>query len=117
MSETEDLKNGDSASRAITRRRFILGVIAGGAVVGAASYRFLAPSSHGRASSGERLITINVNGKPRRVDVMRQETLAWTLRMRSVHGYDRRRAALQLFSADAHRARPQGGHDRGIGRG
>jgi aerobic-type carbon monoxide dehydrogenase small subunit (CoxS/CutS family) len=80
MSETEDLKNGDSASRAITRRRFILGVIAGGAVVGAASYRFLAPSSHGRASSGERLITINVNGKPRRVDVMRQETLAWTLR-------------------------------------
>jgi aerobic-type carbon monoxide dehydrogenase small subunit (CoxS/CutS family) len=80
MSETEDLKNGDSASRAITRRRFILGVIAGGAVVGAASYRFLAPSSHGRTSYGERLITINVNGKPRRVDAMRQETLAWTLR-------------------------------------
>ena len=26
------------------------------------------------------MITLNVNGKPRRVDVMKQETLAWTLR-------------------------------------
>ena len=29
---------------------------------------------------GERLITLNVNGQQRRVDVMKQETLAWTLR-------------------------------------
>src|SRR6202021_1539274 len=29
---------------------------------------------------GERLMTIAVNGQPRRVDVMKQETLAWTLR-------------------------------------
>jgi aerobic-type carbon monoxide dehydrogenase small subunit (CoxS/CutS family) len=81
MSDNEDLKSSESPSKAITRRRFILGVIAGGAAVGAASYRFMAP--HGRATSssaGERLITINVNGKPRRVDVMKQETLAWTLR-------------------------------------
>ena len=28
----------------------------------------------------ERLITLNVNGQQRRVDVMKQETLAWTLR-------------------------------------
>jgi aerobic-type carbon monoxide dehydrogenase small subunit (CoxS/CutS family) len=83
MPEMEDPKKSEGAPNAITRRRFILGVIAGGAVVGAASYRFLAPSSHGRmpsANGGERLISINVNGKLRRVDVMKQETLAWTLR-------------------------------------
>ena len=83
MSEKEDLKTGEGAPNAITRRRFIMGVIAGGAVVGAASYRFLAPSSQGRMSSTnavERLISLNVNGKVRRVDVMKQETLAWTLR-------------------------------------
>lgn len=82
MSETSDPKQTESRSRTITRRKFILGVIAGGAAVSAASYRFLAPA-HGRmstASSGERLITLNVNGKPRRVDAMKQETLAWTLR-------------------------------------
>jgi aerobic-type carbon monoxide dehydrogenase small subunit (CoxS/CutS family) len=78
----EDRNHPESPSKAITRRRFILGVIAGGAAVGAASYRFLAPPAHGRngADMGERLITLNVNGKPRRVDVMRQETLAFTLR-------------------------------------
>jgi aerobic-type carbon monoxide dehydrogenase small subunit (CoxS/CutS family) len=67
-------------SKSITRRRFILGVIAGGAVVGAASYRILVPGGRGRSSGGERLITLNVNGQPRRVEVMKQETLAWTLR-------------------------------------
>lgn len=80
MSEMEDPKQSDGTGRSITRRNFILGVIAGGAVVSAASYRFLAPG-HGRMfPAGERLITLNVNGKPRRVDVMKQETLAWTLR-------------------------------------
>jgi aerobic-type carbon monoxide dehydrogenase small subunit (CoxS/CutS family) len=54
-------------------------VIAGGAVVGAASYRILAPGGR-RTLGGERLITLNVNGQPRRVEVMKQETLAWTLR-------------------------------------
>jgi aerobic-type carbon monoxide dehydrogenase small subunit (CoxS/CutS family) len=67
-------------SKSITRRRFILGVIAGGAVVGAASYRILVPGGRGRSFGGERLITLNVNGQPRRVEVMKQETLAWTLR-------------------------------------
>jgi aerobic-type carbon monoxide dehydrogenase small subunit (CoxS/CutS family) len=82
MAEMEDPKSADSPSKTVTRRRFILGVIAGGAVVGAASYRFLTPSAHGRGGSGagDRLITLNVNGKPRRVDVMKQETLAFTLR-------------------------------------
>src|ERR1019366_437540 len=32
------------------------------------------------AGAVERLITLNVNGQQRRVDVMKQETLAWTLR-------------------------------------
>ena len=80
MPEMEDPnKANESKAAQITRRRFILGVIAGGAVVGAASYRILSPG--GRAHSvGERLITLNVNGKMRRVEVMKQETLAWTLR-------------------------------------
>jgi|HubBroStandDraft_5_1064220.scaffolds.fasta_scaffold311507_2 aerobic-type carbon monoxide dehydrogenase small subunit (CoxS/CutS family) len=80
MAEMEDPKGAEAPSKAITRRRFILGVIAGGAAVGAASYRFLSPSGHGRSGAGERLITLMVNGKPRPVDVMKQETLAFTLR-------------------------------------
>jgi aerobic-type carbon monoxide dehydrogenase small subunit (CoxS/CutS family) len=83
MADMEDAKGAGppaDPSKTITRRKFILGVIAGGAAVGAASYRFLAP--HGRlgSSAGERLITLVVNGKPRPVDVMKQETLAFTLR-------------------------------------
>jgi aerobic-type carbon monoxide dehydrogenase small subunit (CoxS/CutS family) len=87
MAETEDPRaasnpEGVAASKSLTRRKFILGVIAGGAAVGAASYRFLAPAAHNRngLSGGERLITLTVNGKPRRVEVMKQETLAFTLR-------------------------------------
>jgi len=79
MPEMEEPKTSESTQRSITRRRFILGVIAGGAVVGAASYKILAPGGRSR-SGGERLITLNVNGQPRRVEVMKQETLAWTLR-------------------------------------
>ncbi len=80
MSESDDLKQNDGATKTVTRRNFILGVIAGGAVVSAASYRFLAPSRRQLPGAGERLITLYVNGKSRRVDVMKQETLAWTLR-------------------------------------
>ena len=80
MPETDDPKAAEALSKTITRRRFILGVIAGGAVVGAASYRILVPGGRGRSFGGERLITLNVNGKMRRVEVMKQETLAWTLR-------------------------------------
>jgi aerobic-type carbon monoxide dehydrogenase small subunit (CoxS/CutS family) len=84
MPEADDPKAApkpiEDPSRSITRRRFILGVIAGGAVVGAASYRILAPGGRGRSFGGERLITLNVNGQPRRAEVMKQETLAWTLR-------------------------------------
>jgi aerobic-type carbon monoxide dehydrogenase small subunit (CoxS/CutS family) len=70
--------------KAVSRRSFIKGVIAGGVAVSSASYLFRATPSLGQtqtaAGAGERLITINVNGQQRRVDVMKQETLAWTLR-------------------------------------
>lgn len=82
MSDTVDKKIDEGTSNRVTRRTFIMGVIAGGAVVGAASYRFLAPhhASLPSESAGERLLTLNVNGKLRRVDVMKQETLSHTLR-------------------------------------
>ena len=80
MNDNEHSNSADSPASNITRRRFILGVIAGGAVVSAASYRFLAPHGRYASQAGERLLTLNVNGKPRRVEVMKQETLAWTLR-------------------------------------
>ena len=81
MTEIPELKTTDAVSKAITRRRFILGVIASGGAVAAANYKFIASAVHGQSSSAaERLITINVNGMQRRVDVMKQETLAFTLR-------------------------------------
>jgi aerobic-type carbon monoxide dehydrogenase small subunit (CoxS/CutS family) len=67
-----------------TRRQFIKGVIAAGAAVSATSYLFRGPEQlFGQGSlpgSVERLMTLNVNGQMRRVDVMKQETLAMTLR-------------------------------------
>jgi aerobic-type carbon monoxide dehydrogenase small subunit (CoxS/CutS family) len=66
--------------RAVSRRRFIKGVIAGGAAVSSASYLFRSSAVPGAGGVGERLIALNVNGQRRRVDVMKQETLAWTLR-------------------------------------
>lgn len=68
--------------RGVSRRDFIKGVIAGGAVVSSAGYLFRASTLLGQTVSGmgDRLVTINVNGQQRRADVMKQETLAWTLR-------------------------------------
>jgi aerobic-type carbon monoxide dehydrogenase small subunit (CoxS/CutS family) len=69
---------------AVTRRHFIKGVIAAGAAASSAAYLFRGPSALlGQTSapgSVERLITLAVNGQARRVDVMKQETLAMTLR-------------------------------------
>ena len=68
----------------MTRRAFIKGVIASGAVASSAAYLFRTSGEiFGQTSapgSVERLITLNVNGQMRRVDVMKQETLAMTLR-------------------------------------
>jgi aerobic-type carbon monoxide dehydrogenase small subunit (CoxS/CutS family) len=72
----------DQAMKGVSRRNFIKGVIAGGAAASSASYLFRASSLLGQQPPGlgERLITLNVNGQQRRVDVAKQETLAWTLR-------------------------------------
>src|SRR5450432_1462522 len=77
-----DFKIIHDAPRAVSRRDFIKGVIASGAAVSSASYLFRASSPlHGQQlGAGERLLTLNINGQQRRVDVMKQETLAWTLR-------------------------------------
>jgi aerobic-type carbon monoxide dehydrogenase small subunit (CoxS/CutS family) len=66
----------------VSRRDFIKGVIAAGAAVSTTAYLFRTsilgqPSAPGAV---ERHITLNVNGQMRRVDVMKQETLAMTLR-------------------------------------
>jgi carbon-monoxide dehydrogenase small subunit/xanthine dehydrogenase YagT iron-sulfur-binding subunit len=71
---------GDTA-RALSRRSFIRGVICGGAVVSSANYLFRSPTAQGAGSIGAgQLISLNVNGQLRRLDAMKQETLAWTLR-------------------------------------
>jgi len=79
MSDLVDPRIMGSTPEAVSRRDFIKGVIAGGVAVSSAGYLFRA-SSLLAADSGERLLTINVNGQQRRADVRKQETLAWTLR-------------------------------------
>ncbi|MQA29758.1 MAG: 2Fe-2S iron-sulfur cluster binding domain-containing protein, partial [Luteitalea sp.] len=79
----EDIKMADDTPKNASRRTFIKGVIAAGAAVSSAGYLFRTsalgqqPSAPG---SVERLVTLNINGQERRVDVMKQETLAQTLR-------------------------------------
>ena len=64
-----------------SRRDFIKGVIAAGAAVSTSAYLFRTSISGQPATgAGERLISITVNGQVRRVDVLKQETLATTLR-------------------------------------
>jgi len=70
--------------RTVTRRKFIMGVIAAGATTSSVGYLFKGPQPLLGAlaiqGSVERLITLNINGQQRRVDVLNQETLAFTLR-------------------------------------
>jgi aerobic-type carbon monoxide dehydrogenase small subunit (CoxS/CutS family) len=77
-----DLKNSEDKPNAFSRRDLIKGVIAAGAVSSAA-YLFRGATVKAQPSAAgavERLVTLNVNGQQRRVDVMKQETLAMTLR-------------------------------------
>src|SRR3984885_7296332 len=72
----------NNVSTKVTRRTVIKGVIAAGAV-SSAGYLFRTNTVYGQSSapgSVDRLITLDVNGQQRRVDVMKQETLAMTLR-------------------------------------
>ena len=74
----------EDTQRDVSRRNFIKGVIATGAAVSSAAYVFRGGALQGQQpsmpGSVERLLTLNVNGQERRVDVMKQETLAMTLR-------------------------------------
>jgi aerobic-type carbon monoxide dehydrogenase small subunit (CoxS/CutS family) len=79
MPDNPELRVLGDTPKAVSRRRFIKGVIAGGAALSSASYLFRGSIVQG-VGGGERLISLNVNGKLRRADVMKQETLAWTLR-------------------------------------
>ena len=66
-----------------SRRTFIKGVIATGATVSSAGYLFRGTSLLGASTMQtvtERMITLNVNGQQRTVDVLPHETLAMTLR-------------------------------------
>src|SRR6266478_6157230 len=80
--ETDINKISEDTAKGVSRRSFIKGVITSGVAVSSANYLFRASTLQGQpaAGVGERLITLNVNGQQRRVDVMKQETLAWTLR-------------------------------------
>jgi len=77
-------RHDDEATR-YSRREFIKRVIASGAVASASTYIYggLSGCAGPRAvvaGGVERLVSMNVNGEVRRVDVLPQETLAMTLR-------------------------------------
>jgi aerobic-type carbon monoxide dehydrogenase small subunit (CoxS/CutS family) len=77
MSEAPGIQPG------VSRRNFIKGVIAAGATVSASAYLFrttITGQGDGMAGAVERLITLDINGQQRRVDVLKNETLAMTLR-------------------------------------
>jgi aerobic-type carbon monoxide dehydrogenase small subunit (CoxS/CutS family) len=74
-----------SEHRRHTRREFIKRVIASGAVASSAGFvagglSGCAPNRSAVSGAVERLISLDVNGQLRRVDVLPQETLAMTLR-------------------------------------
>ena len=70
-----------------SRRRFIKGVISSSAAAATSSAWYSASAQTRSTDAGstrlvERLITLNVNGRKRPVDVLPQETLAFTLRQK-----------------------------------
>ncbi|MDZ7642835.1 MAG: 2Fe-2S iron-sulfur cluster-binding protein [Woeseiaceae bacterium] len=64
----------------LSRRRFIKGVIASSAAAASSAGVHTAIAQDRPRGAVERLVSINVNGRTRRVDVLPQETLAHTLR-------------------------------------
>ena len=67
----------------LSRRRFIKAVIASGVCASAAGLQWSrAGAAEAPKAAVERLISLKVNGRARRVDVLPQETLAYTLRYR-----------------------------------
>ena len=66
----------------LTRRRFIKGVIFSGAAATSGAGVYLAANAQSGNGGMERLISLTINGRTRRVDVPPTETLANTLRYR-----------------------------------
>jgi aerobic-type carbon monoxide dehydrogenase small subunit (CoxS/CutS family) len=64
----------------LSRRRFIKGVIASSVAAASSAGIYSATAQGASRGAVERLISLNVNGRTRRVDVAPQETLAYTLR-------------------------------------
>ncbi|MDE2723545.1 MAG: (2Fe-2S)-binding protein [Gemmatimonadota bacterium] len=80
--ETVFLDDAAMGRAGMSRRDFIKGIIATGASISAMGYVFGGCAGDMGSAPGavERLISLNVNGRVRRVDVLPQETLAMTLR-------------------------------------
>ena len=75
----------ETSQQGVSRRNFIKGAIAASAAVSSSNYLFRANggtvlAQTPAAGAVERLITVNVNGRSRRIDVPPMETLATTLR-------------------------------------
>ena len=71
-----------SVNLQLTRRRFIKGVIFSGAAATSGAGVYLAANAQSGNGGMERLISLTINGRTRRVDVPPTETLANTLRYR-----------------------------------
>ena len=71
MADRIDIRTTEETTKGVSRRAFIKGVITSGVAVSSANYLFRASTLLGQpaGSVGERLITLNVNGQQRRVDV------------------------------------------------
>ena len=82
--EVPDLPITTWAQEGSTRREFLRGVVCSGVAVSAATYMFTGHAKQARAAvrGVERLVSLNINGKTRRVDVAPNDTLAHTLRYR-----------------------------------
>ena len=79
----DGMANAPGVQPGVSRRNFIKGVIAAGATVSASAYLFrtnVIGQNSGMAGAVERMITLDINGQQRRVDVLPNETLAMTLR-------------------------------------
>ncbi len=75
-----DTNKIDDAPRGLSRRDLIKGVIAAGAVSSGAYLFRTSVVRAQKSGAADRLVTLTVNGQQRRADVMKQETLATTLR-------------------------------------
>ena len=82
----EDKQMSEDTQTAFSRRNFIKGVIAAGTAASTTAYLFRTTTVHGQptaAGAVERMITLNINGQDRRLDVMPQETLGMVLRYKA----------------------------------